>query len=54
MGEAGANTMNASGKTQANREARMSPQGQNATSSIDATGKNGSKSSGASIGGSAK
>lgn len=33
MGSAGATTMDASGKTQANREGRMSPTGQNATTS---------------------
>ena len=33
MGSAGATTMDASGKTQANREGRMSPTGENATTS---------------------
>ncbi len=33
MGTAGATTMDASGKTQANREGRMSPTGENATTS---------------------
>ena len=52
MGEACTNTMEAAGRTQANREGRMSPAGQNATSSIDATGKhNASKTSGASSSG---
>lgn len=34
LGDAGADTKDASGKTQANREGRMSPTGQNATSSV--------------------
>lgn len=43
MGEAGANTTDASGKTQANREGRMSPTGQNATTSTKPNSTSSSK-----------